>query len=60
MVDLPPLMPSGMEELEVVGLKEFLDAMAPEVDPAFVARCLHVCLMPCITPEKLLGACMHV
>jgi hypothetical protein len=53
-------MPSGMEELEVVGLKEFLDAMAPEVDPAFVARCLHVCLMPCITPEKLLGACMHV
>jgi hypothetical protein len=49
-----------MEELEVVGLKEFLDATAPEVDPAFVARCLHVCLRPCIAPEKLLGACMHV
>jgi hypothetical protein len=41
LVDLPSLTPPGPEELEVVGLKEFLDATAPEVDPAIVDRRLH-------------------
>jgi hypothetical protein len=40
-VDLPPLTPPGPEELEVVRLKEFLDATAPEVDPAVIDRRLH-------------------
>jgi len=40
-VDLTPLTPPGPEELNVVGLKEFLDATAPEVDPAVVDHRLH-------------------
>lgn len=40
-VDLPPLTPPGPEELEMVGLKEFLGAIAPEVEPAVVDRSLH-------------------
>lgn len=41
LVDQPPLTPPGPEELEVVGLKEFLGATAPEVDPAVVDRHLR-------------------
>jgi hypothetical protein len=41
LVDLPPLTPPGPEQLEVVGLKEFLDATAPEVDSTVVDRHLH-------------------
>ncbi|GAP87902.1 hypothetical protein SAMD00023353_1601020 [Rosellinia necatrix] len=37
-VDRPPPAPLGPEDLEVVGLKEFLAAMAPEVDPTAVDR----------------------
>lgn len=40
-VDLPSRTPPGPEELEVVGLKEFLKATAPEVDLAVVDRRLH-------------------
>jgi hypothetical protein len=40
-VDLSPRTPPGPEELEVVGLKEFLGATAPEVDTAIVDRRLH-------------------
>lgn len=35
-VDLPSLMPPGLEELEVVGLKEFLNITARKVDSAVV------------------------
>ena len=37
-VDPPPLTPPGQDELEVVGLKDFLNATAPEVDLAIIDR----------------------
>lgn len=40
-VDHPPLKLPSPEELEVVGLKEFLRATAPEVDPVLIDRRLH-------------------
>lgn len=40
-VDRPPLEPPSPEELEVVGLKEFLSVTAPEVDPVLIDRRLH-------------------
>ncbi|KFY05267.1 hypothetical protein O988_00130 [Pseudogymnoascus sp. VKM F-3808] len=38
MVDNPPIMPPGPEELEVVGLKEFLSATASEIADDIVDR----------------------
>ncbi|XXH01841.1 hypothetical protein Hte_008203 [Hypoxylon texense] len=40
-VDHPPLEPPSAEELEVVGLKEFLSITAPEVDPVLIDRRLR-------------------
>ncbi|KAI0098071.1 hypothetical protein GGR51DRAFT_438904 [Nemania sp. FL0031] len=40
MVEDPPASPPGPEELEVIGLKEFLSITAPEVDPSIVDVCL--------------------
>ncbi|KAJ8104923.1 hypothetical protein ONZ43_g7629 [Nemania bipapillata] len=39
-VEAPLASPPGPEELEVVGLKEFLSIMAPEVDPSIIDACL--------------------
>ncbi|KAI1773228.1 hypothetical protein F4818DRAFT_121087 [Hypoxylon cercidicola] len=41
MIDRLPRESPGQEELEVVGLKEFLSATAPEVDPVVIDRRLH-------------------
>lgn len=38
LVDHPPYTPPGPEDLEVVGLKEFLRLTAPEIDSALVDR----------------------
>ncbi|KAI0438432.1 hypothetical protein F4803DRAFT_565284 [Xylaria telfairii] len=40
MVEDPPTSLPGPEELEVLGLKEFLSLTAPEVDPSIIDACL--------------------
>ncbi|KAI1420358.1 hypothetical protein F5Y12DRAFT_773461 [Xylaria sp. FL1777] len=40
MVEDPPTSPPGPDELEVVGLKEFLSITAPGIDPSIIDVCL--------------------
>ncbi|KAI1412125.1 hypothetical protein F5Y13DRAFT_47659 [Hypoxylon sp. FL1857] len=40
-IDDPPPEPLSLEGLEIVGLKEFLNITAPEVDPVLIDRRLH-------------------